>query len=206
MKLLKFLGILFLSLVLVIGIAKTSNAQDSSGTLDELNRKIEEYTQQIKRLQSEAGTLSNQISQFNAQINLTQAKIEQTQEQISLLGGRIDQLEVSLDSLTKAFNSRVAETYKMTRIDDNPLLLLSTENINQAVATYHYLQKIQEADNMLIGRLDSARVTYNDQKTDLEELEKVLGAQRSQLDNQKASKASLLAITRNDEKRYAGCR
>lgn len=172
--------------------------------LADLKRKIEEYTQQITRLQSEANSLNNQIAQFNAQIGLTETRIEQTQGQIGLLGGRIDQLEVSLDSLNEAFNSRITETYKMSRLDTAPMLLLSGDDLNQAVSTYYYLQKIQEADKLLLDRLVSARDTYSEQKDELEDLEQVLGVQKAQLDEQKASKASLLAVTKNDERKYQG--
>ena len=173
-------------------------------TVEELNKKIQEYTDQINRLQGEASTLSNQIKEFDAKINLTTTKILQTQEQIKLLRGRIDQLEVSLGSLTDAFNSRVSETYKMSRVDasGNPMLLITSKNISDAVSVYHYLQKIQEADRQLIERLESAKSTYNDQKLEFEDLEKVLNAQKSELDSQKAAKASLLSATKNDERKY----
>lgn len=186
-------------MLVVLGVI---NKPAQAESIEELNKKIEEYTSQINKLQGEASTLSNQIAEFNAKINLTLAKIDQTQAQIELLGGRIDQLEISLGSLTDAYNSRVSETYKMSRIDKNPILLLTSDNIDNAVSKYHYLQKIQQADNMLISRLESAKNTYNEQKSSFEELEKVLGVQKQELDFQKEAKANLLAMTRNDEKKY----
>ncbi len=176
-------------------------SQDQS-KLDELNRQIEEYTKQITKLKSQATTLANEIAQFDAKIRLTELKIDQTQEQIALLGGRINQLEISLDNLSAAFNSRVEETYKMIRIDDSPILFLISGNVNEAVSKFHYLKKIQEADKKLLDRLDVAKTTYTEQKGEFEELEKLLAKQKFDLDLQKAAKANLLAITRNDEKRY----
>lgn len=202
MKLIKnkiFLGIL---LVFFIVLFSSTPIEANTNKLQELNQKINEYSQEIEKLQGQASSLSNQIAEFNARINLTLAKIEQTQEQIGLLGGRIDQLEVSLDSLSEAFNSRVTETYKMSRIDKSPIILMASENMDEAVSKYFYLQKIQEADNNLIGKLEAAKTTYDNQKTDLEDLEQVLGTQKAELDHQKQSKANLLAITRNNESRY----
>lgn len=176
-------------------------AQDTS-KLDELNRKIQEYSAQISRLQSQASTLSNEIAQFDARIRLAELKIDQTQGQITLLSGRIDQLEVSLDNLSAAFNSRVGETYRLARLEDSPIILFVSKNVSQAVSKFHYLQRIQEADQKLIDRLDSAKTTYTEQKSELQELERELSEQKAELDRQKAAKASLLAVTRNDEKRY----
>jgi len=193
--------ILVVFAVVVFLVGRPVFAEDQS-KLDELNRQIEEYNTQISRLQSQATTLANEVAQFNARIHLTELKIDQTQAQITLLGGRIDQLETSLDNLSNAFNSRVGETYKLTRLEDSPIILLASYNVSEAVSKFHYLKRIQEADQKLIDRLDSAKNTYTEQKTELEELEAVLAEQKAVLDQQKAAKANLLALTRNDEKRY----
>lgn len=195
-------ALFLLPLVLLLMIIKPTFAQSDEQKLQDLERQIQEYNAQVVRLQSQASTLSNQVAQFNAQIRVTELKIDQTQEQITLLGGRIDQLEVSLGSLNEAFGSRVGETYKLARLEDSPILLMASDNVGDAVSKFHYLKKIQEADQKLIERLDSAKNTYTEQKTEFEALEQVLGAQKTELDQQKAAKANLLAVTRNDEKRY----
>ncbi len=191
--------------LLVLGfslfILRPTYAQDDA-KMQELSRQIEEYNAQISRLQSQASSLSNEVASFDAKIRLTELKIDSTQSQITLLGGRIDQLVVSLDSLEKAFGSRVSETYKLSRLESSPVLFLASDNVPEAVSKYHYLQKIQEADKKLITRLDSAKTTYSEQKVELEDLEQVLGVQKEQLDVQKSAKANLLAITKNDEKKY----
>lgn len=177
-------------------------AQSNGDKLRDLNRQIEEYQREITKLQGEANTLANQIAQFDAQIRLTQLKISQTEEKIILLIGRIDQLEVSLNSLSNAFSSRVVETYKMTRLEDPAFILASVKDLAKAVSRYHYLKIIQEADRSLIKRLHQAQNTYKDQKLSMEELKEELDAQKETLDVQKAAKAQLLTITKNDEKRY----
>jgi len=205
---------IFTSLILVFFLAILFKAAafaeivECSGIKNEIEKKEclekqqEYYQQKIAELKGKANTLSNQIAQFNAQISLTETKIESTQEQILLLGGRIDQLELSLGSLTKAFEQRAVETYKMSRLSKATLVLFSSPDIKNAVSRYYYLQKIQEADHSLLSRLQKAQTTYKDQKGDLEGLQKVLGAQKEKLDTQKIAKANLLSVTKNDEKRY----
>jgi len=174
-------------------------AQDCQGNV---NERISCYEQNILKLKDSGKTLSNQISQFDAQIKLTQLKITQTEEQIGLLSGRIDQLEGSLGSLTEAFSGRVVETYKMARVGDPFLLLISSDNLNQVFDRYSYLKKIQDADMNLLQRLQKAQDTYKEEKVDQEELQDKLASQKKQLDVQKAAKANLLAVTKNDEKKY----
>jgi len=179
------------------------SAESDADRLQKLNDQIRQYEEQINNLQAQASTLANQVAQFDAQIKLTELKIDQTREQILLLGGRIDQLTLSLDNLNDAFSSRAVETYKMSRVDNSPTILLA-DDLSEAVSRYHYLQRIQEADRDLLARLQEAQNTYQEQKGDLEELEQVLGVQKEALDSQKAAKAQLLTITKNSEKTYQG--
>ncbi len=177
-------------------------AETESEKFERLSREIQEYEVEISKLKSQANTLSNQIAQFDAQIKLTSLKISQTEEKILLLGGRIDQLETSLQTLTKAFTSRAVRTYKMARINEPYAFLISSPDLDAAVTSFHYLQKIQESDRDLLVRLEKAQITYEEEKVDQEELQTQLENQKSVLGAQKSAKAHLLEQTRNDEKRY----
>jgi len=197
---------LVVGVLLLVGVcgmvAGGVKADSETEKLEELGWQIEEYARKVEELQAKASTLSNQIAQFNAEIHLAELKIDQTQEQILLLGGRIDQLEVSLGDLSEAFESRVVETYRMTRLGDSAMLLFSAPDISKAVSRYRYLQKIQEADRDLLERLEQAKTTYEDRKGELEELNEVLAEQKAKLDSQKLAKDHLLTLTKNDEKTY----
>jgi septal ring factor EnvC (AmiA/AmiB activator) len=177
-----------------------SNEQDDR--LQKLTEEIEQYEQEINKLKSQANTLSNQIAQFDAQIKLTILKITETEEKILLLGGRIDQLEISLNSLSTAFSTRAVKTYKMSKVHEPMLLLINSPDISDAINSYYYLQKIQEADRELLVRLEEAQEVYMEEKVDQEVLQQELEEHKSVLGAQKSAKASLLEQTRNDEKKY----
>ncbi len=171
-------------------------------TEGEIQSDIDKYTQELTRLSSQSQTLSNQIAQYNAQINLTSLKIAQVEEKITLLGGRIDQLEVSLEALAKAYEERTKESYKMVRVGDSLLLLLSSPNLTEAVSRFHYLQRIQQADESLLQRLQKAQTDYKEQKTEQETLQEELNRQKNTLAQQKQAKNQLLTLTKNDERKY----
>ena len=181
------------------GIVK---AETEAERLERLSREIQQYEIEITKLKSQASTLSNQIAQYDAQIRLTGLKITQTEEKILLLGGRIDQLETSLQVLTRAFTSRVVQTYKMSRLNEPYILLMSAPDLEVAVSSFHYLQKIQENDRDLLVRLEKAQINYEEEKVDQEELQSQLEEQKIVLGAQKSAKANLLEQTRNDEKKY----
>lgn len=195
---------IFSSLIFIIFFlgCVTSVFSQTCSNESECNSLIVEYESQISKLQGQANTLKNQISQFDAQIKLTTLKISNTEEKINQLSGRIDQLEGSLDSLTKAFSERVIETYKMSKVNDPLFLIVSSPNLNEVFSRYSYLRKIQDADRDLLQRLQTAQDNYKEEKTDQEDLQKQLEKQKAELATQKQQKANLLAVTRNDEKRY----
>lgn len=191
----------FIFLLLVFFVFKNDSFAQCSSQ-DECQTKISEYQAEIAKLQGQANTLKNQISQFDAQIRLTELKIANTEEKIKVLSGRIVQLEGSLDSLSEAYSNRVAETYKMARVSDPLILILSSDNLSEAFSRYSYLKKIQSYDKDLLKRLSEAKNNYNVEKTDQEELQSELEKERSNLSNQKLSKTNLLSATNNDEKKY----
>lgn len=167
-----------------------------------LEEKIREYQEQITRLQAQAKTLSNQIAQFDAQIRLTSVKIAKTEEEIGNLSQKIDRLEVSIEALSFAFSHRAVETYKTQRLGDPLIFLVTAEDFSELMLRLHYLRLIQEHDRGLLVRLQTAQNTYEVEKEEFEALQKRLETQRAELAKQKADKAYLLAITRNDEKRF----
>ena len=155
-------------------VYRNAYAETEQEKFERLTKEIEQYEGEINKLKSQASTLSNLIAQYDAQIRLTTLKITQTEEKILLLGGRIDQLEVSLQSLTNAFSSRVVRTYKMSRLSAPYLLVVSSPDLTSAFTSYQYLKKIQNADHELLLRLEKAQASYEEEKTDQERLQKEL--------------------------------
>lgn len=190
-----FVFLLFLSSFFISSVS----AEDCSGGVEE---RITCYTNNITKLNDSSKTLSNQILQFDAQIKLTTLKIAQTEEQINLLSGRIDQLEGSLLDLSKAFSERVVETYKMARVEDSLILIITSDNLGEAFNRFSYLKRIQESDRNLLERLTRAQNTYKEEKVDQETLQSQLENQQKQLNGQKLAKKALLEQTKNDEKKY----
>lgn len=173
-----------------------------SGNQGEVTAKIACLNGKLGQLSQAASTLKNQIAQFNAQISLTTLKITETQDKIDLLGGRINTLETSLTDLTNSFSARAVATYMMARGNEPIFLLLSANNVPDALAKFHYLEKIQSADYDLLIRLQTAQDNYKVSKQDSEDLQKQLQAQQNTLTSQKAAKAQLLSATRSDETKY----
>ncbi len=191
-----------LLLLRFFGAINSVRAESQDERMKRLTEEIAQYQQEIGRLKSQAATLANQISQFDAQINLTTVRISETEGKIAQLGGRIDQLEISLQTLTEAYLTRTVKSYKMSRLQDPYMILLSAPDLKTAVSNYHYLTKIQEADRDLLTRLESAQLSYEEEKVNQEDLQKQLEQQQQVLGTQKQAKATLLEGRKNEEKKY----
>ncbi|KKQ91889.1 MAG: hypothetical protein UU16_C0012G0002 [Candidatus Woesebacteria bacterium GW2011_GWA2_40_7] len=195
---------ILLALVLIgrLSSVLADDCDNIPSTPDRIDEKIKCLESAVLQKKTQASTLKNQIAQFDAQIRLNTLKIADTEDKILLLGGRIDQLEISLESLTKAFSSRAVETYRMSRFETNFTFVITAPDINDAVSRFHYLKRIQEEDRSLLERLQTAQTTYQNQKQDQEELQTQLTKQKANLGAQKIAKANLLTATKNDESKY----
>lgn len=199
----KWKTILFIILIPIVLLGLPSFVYaETCNNPQECQNLIDQYTKQIDLLQGQANTLKNQIAQFDAQINLTTLKITDTENKIQLLGGRIDQLQGSLNDLSAAFASRAVETYKISKFEGSFFFLLSATDVEDAVSRFHYLQKIQEEDQSLLEKLQMAQTTYQGEKQNQEDLQKVLQAQQASLNTQKIAKNNLLTQTQGSEVRY----
>jgi peptidoglycan hydrolase CwlO-like protein len=192
---------ILIGILLIFGGMSVVHAESETEKAARLTSEIERYQKEIDRLKSEATSLSNQIAQYDAQIHLTELKITQIEEKVEILAGRIVQLDASLQSLTNAFEERAVATYKMSRFSE-AYFLLSANDLDSMVSSYHYLKRIQEEDRSLVQRLQNAQDTYKQEKAEQEDLQKELQGQRQVLGNQKTAKGKLLQETKNNEAKY----
>lgn len=194
--------ICILSIIFLLFLTIKQVEAQTCGSTEDCNKKIEEYTNEIAKLQGQANTLKNQIAQFDTQIKLTTLKISQTEAQINLLGGRIVQLGDSVENLNKAFGRRAVETYKISRFENGFSFVMNSEDLSEAFSKYYYLKKIQDEDKRILDKLNGAKISYEDQKVKQEELQKTLQKQKASLNSQKQAKNALLTLTKNDEQKY----
>lgn len=202
-------------------------AEDS---VEDLEKKIEEYSNKIEQLQNTASTLSQEMEYMNSQISLTELRIQSSlanitkkEDQIIKLTKEIDDLKIRISKLSDSIgyqrdllNSRSRERYK-TR-DINPFMVIfGSDTFNTLMQKTEYLQQIEVQDKKLLDEMENTKKSYDTQKDIFEnkreqeedlkkqlvlEQEK-LSSYKSQLDNQKNEKQQLLAITQNDETKYA---
>ena len=184
----------------------------SSDDLDEcanfFKQSQQSKTNQRLTLESELNRLNTAILITSTNILVTTKQIDALEKEITSLTSKIGQLDISLDQLSEILAKRIAETYKRGQIDVMSLFL-SSQNFSEFISRYKYLKVVQIHDRSLMVQMETARTNFADQKTlkeqkqtELETAKKKLESQKTLLAQQKAAKDNLLAVTKNDEKKY----
>ncbi len=193
---------------------KLVRAQSPSSS-QEIQSKIDQYTQILSGLASAKNTLANQISLLTAQIDLTNLKISQTtntisslQDEISQLDHQIAHLDINLNTTAKIFTQRAIENYKIPKL--SPLaLFLGSNNFNYYYQTLRYTRQLQQYDHDLRISLETTRTATDNQKQikkqrqeDLINFQNQLSDQKTTLDRQIETKNQLLIATKSNELKY----
>lgn len=204
-----------LSIIIALVLLVFSGRLVFAQTAQELNDKIRELQQKVNDLKSQGDTLSSQIGAMDNQMTLTQYRISQTQKEITDVTLDIDSatkrmqnLEGSLNNVTKVLLNRIVATYQAGDAT-GAQVLLSSNDIADMISRANYLRMVQQHDKELLYETQQARNDYSHQKQILEEKKKKIEALNTQLqqynkdlDSQKASKQQLLAQTQGDEAHY----
>src|SRR3989344_2334446 len=202
-------GILFYSYT-IVKVEAVDNQQSQ-----ELQKKIDEYTQKISGLQDQKNTLSSQIRYMDTQIVLATLQIQKTEEtiittkaQITDISEKIDGLNESIDYLSTIISQKINEGYKSRSVSFFDFFL-SSSHLSSVVNRIKYLKVAQDNDRRVAFQAQQAKLNFEDQKVireqkqkQLEELTIKLNKQKVLLASQKKQKENLLIVTQNDESRY----
>lgn len=199
--------------------ASSSASPTASPNTDEQMKKLQDqinnYQSKVSDLQNQGKTLASQIKIMDNQIILTELRIRSNKGQMGLLAAdiaaaseKINNLEYSLQNVTKVLLKRIVATYQAGEIQ--PLyVFLASQNLSDMVNKSQYLRFVQKHDKQLIYNTVQAKQDYQNQKIifegkkqKLESLQKQLDQYTAQLDQQKKDKQSLLSVTKNSESEY----
>lgn len=202
---------IIIGILIFLALAPISYADE----LDNLQKEINELQENLAATQSRGKTLSTEVERINNQITVTELQVKTTEERmnrltrdISAVSDKILKIESALNGVSEVLVNRIVETYIAGR-NDPMLYLLASSNFNDFVGRIEYLRIVQKHDRELLYEMSTTKKNYNDQKqlleekkTELEALTKELTDYKTTLDVQNKEKQTLLATTRNDEKRY----
>lgn len=177
--------------------------------------KVNCYTDIVNICSSQRESMTAQVVYLSSKISLTSAKIESHKEKIVTLTQEIEKLTEKIDNLEKTLTktadvllNRIVATYKYGELPYFDLLLTSRK-FSEFIARFKYIQTSQAHDRRILFQLQNSKINFEDQKIlreekkkELDQLQKQLEKEESNLKIQKREKEAFLEITRNNEAIY----
>lgn len=226
------LYILLIFLFLISFVQNFSLAQSLDESLNNLQRKRQEYEAQLEELRKKEKTLKNEIAYMETQIELSLTRILEAegairlreeelvrlQSDINLVGGKIDNLVRTLEIQKKIFTNRAATAYKSHSVGGLEMFLgsLKSDGFSNLVNRFKYLKVFELQDSKFLKQMDETRQVFQTQriilsdkkdqvqeiKSQIEKEKKKLETYKLNLTRQRTEKKSILALTVNDEGKY----
>lgn len=183
--------------------------------INDKEQKISCLDKKVKDLGQTANSLRSQIQYMDTQIYLTELKIIETenkiistQKEIELITTKIEGLDISLNYLSKLLIKKIVAGYKQKSISVFNIIL-DSNNANDFISKIKYLKSAQDNNQRLLIQVQEIKMNFEEQKilreekkVELNDLEKSLITQKSDLAYQKSQKEALLRDTQNDDVRY----
>ena len=181
-------------------------AQEEAKIQDELDRLVKEK----KTLTSTIAILDKQIKLKNLEIEKTKQELAKLEAEIEQLNQTLEKLKVDLAKIEDVLTNRIRATYKKGNLSAVELLF-SSGSFSQFVNRFKYLQIIQTNDRRVLYQTQAVKASFTDQKEEKEKKEAEVSSLKAKIEienanlkAQKADKDRLLAVTKNNEKRFQG--
>lgn len=184
--------------------------------IDAINAKIKAYKQIVSLKQRQGSTLTDQITSLEAQEKKLELEIGTNKEKITGLTTDIDSLskriveQENLFDRQKKMLSELMRIYHSDYSNEKALMLFSSDEtlafLNQENWTSQMESKISElleSIKILKESLLSERVNIEEKKKEADDIHAKLSEQDSYLESTKSTKASLLAKTVAEQKKYS---
>lgn len=183
--------------------------------LSEIEKEIAEYEAALLEVGAEKSTLQNAINELELERKKVQADIRYTQGKIDATDLEIDKLTTEIggaESNIEENEAAIAEILRNLDIrDDDTLIeiLLRHQNLSDFWNEIDALETVRnsmaehvDALSELREILQDKRLTEEERREQLAQLQEKYAGQRAVLENNKAEKSELLEATKNEEETY----
>ncbi|MEK7161693.1 MAG: peptidoglycan DD-metalloendopeptidase family protein [Patescibacteria group bacterium] len=194
-----------------LAAAKTANEKK----LQQINKQIKNYQQQIATTQAKSSTLKNEVFIYDKQISSTELQIQGKETQIEDANLQIVQLEDLIAKKLKeiADNKKVLGQLiiELKQYDDQYALktTIGSDNLSDFLDQFQFTQNLQSKIYQLVQKIKDLKAKLEGQKRDLEiqvkqleELKTQLEITKNSLTAMRGQKQSLLNQTRGLEKNF----
>lgn len=208
--------------ILIFAFSIGASAETNADKIAELRKKIDELTHQAEQYrgnvlqkQQEANTLkrqidllNNQILRLESEIGITENRITTSEIQISDLQDEIFDTSAGIDRQKSAIRETMMYLYERDHIS-MVAALMSNPSLSDFAQQAQQISTLNEKLNQLLKdlkaqkiKLEEQKVSVQQKKLELEDLNERQAAQRGALQGSKTDKNNLLKVTKGEESKY----
>jgi len=183
--------------------------------IEDLNKQIKNYQQQIAQTQATSNTLKSEITIYEKQIASTELQIEAKQTQIEDTSAQIDELQKVIEQKKNDISQNkkiLAELVVELNEYDGEYALKTTigsDSFSDFLDQVQYTSSFQDKIYQLVQKIKDLKAKLEAEQTDLkaqlatlQELQDQLQLTQNSLDTQKKQKQQLLTQTKGIEKNF----
>ena len=201
--------ILFSSITFAIASEKTNLQQQQSN----LNKQLEEATDELHSIQSQKSANIEQINNLNSQISAYEDELDQLESQIGDLNNQISTKQEEITKKEKDYEENkqlldkrlvaMYKTGKMSYLD----VLLNADGLSDFISKYYLISKLTEHDTALLDKIvsekeeiEKAKTELENKKMEVETSKHTIEVRRNELATVSAQKRSVLSQLSAEEK------
>ena len=167
--------------------AALAGAQDLQGQVDEKEAEIEEQRQEKGVLTDEIESLSTDISQLEGEISVLRTREATVLNELEATRSRLHSARERLAGLRKRYHrsigvleQRLVAIYKQDE-PDALTVILQADGFDDMIERYEYLNRIEDQDSTIIGRVRDLKTETKDTVSEIEEAKAEIAAKKREL-------------------------
>jgi murein DD-endopeptidase MepM/ murein hydrolase activator NlpD len=167
--------------------AALAGAQDLQSEVDEKEAEIEEQRAQKGVLTDEIANLSTDISQLEGEISILRTREATVRNELEATRARLHSARERLAGLRKRYHrsmavleQRLVAIYKQDE-PDALTVILEADGFDDMIERYEYLNRIEDQDSTIIGRVRDLKTETKDTVDEIEESKAVIAAKKREL-------------------------
>jgi peptidoglycan hydrolase CwlO-like protein len=138
-------------------------AQDLEEKLDETQAELSQtrqregvLTEEITEASTKIRDLESEVSDLREREKVVQAELDQVQAELDIEEQRLEELQARLARAVAVLEERLVEIYKSGE-PDVITVILSSDGYDDLLERTEYLQRIQDQDSAIVGRVRTLR-------------------------------------------------
>jgi peptidoglycan hydrolase CwlO-like protein len=188
---------------------------EAKAELNKINQEISSINASLSGLAGQKKTLANELESFNSQIYAIELKIQATQREIDIITSetveieaKIVQTEIDLKKQKEIMSEYLRVMYMDGQVSTLELIA-SSNSFSDFIDQSEYMTTMQQKVQETAEEISKAKETLEEKKKELtikketaEQLRADQLSQKSEIDDQRAQKNYLLAVTNGSEAEY----